>query len=125
MAAATLKLEPFSWELLAKRGVEVLFLATPHEQSREWVPEALARGLRVIDLSGAWRLTEAEIAPSMHLRTRALSRPQATQAQAVYGMPELHRATDCRRTPGRQSRLLCDFGHSCAAAAGGCGTGRS
>ncbi len=42
-----------------RRGVEVLFLATPHEQSREWVPEALERGLRVIDLSGAWRLTDA------------------------------------------------------------------
>src|SRR5580698_3620275 len=57
--SGTLKLEPFSWELLSSRGVEVLFLATPHEQSREWVPEALERGLRVIDLSGAWRLTDA------------------------------------------------------------------
>ena len=36
---------------VAERGVEVLFLATPHEQSREWVPEALARGMRVVDLS--------------------------------------------------------------------------
>jgi N-acetyl-gamma-glutamyl-phosphate reductase len=54
-----LKQEPFSWELLSERGVEVLFLATPHEQSREWVPEALKRGIRVIDLSGAWRLTDA------------------------------------------------------------------
>ncbi len=54
-----LKLEPFSWDLLKDRGVDVLFLATPHEQSRAWVPEALAHGLRVIDLSGAWRLIEA------------------------------------------------------------------
>src|SRR5580692_5390748 len=36
--SSALKLEPFSWELLAVRGVQVLFLATPHEQSREWVP---------------------------------------------------------------------------------------
>src|ERR1019366_7492335 len=36
-----LKQETFSWELLVERGVEVLFLATPHEQSREWVPDAL------------------------------------------------------------------------------------
>ena len=43
-----------------ERGVEILFLATPHEQSREWVPEALEHGMRVIDLSGAWRLTERE-----------------------------------------------------------------
>jgi N-acetyl-gamma-glutamyl-phosphate reductase len=37
--SGNLKQEPFSWELLTSRGVEVLFLATPHEQSREWVPE--------------------------------------------------------------------------------------
>ena len=36
--------EPFSWDLLAGRDVNVLFLATPHEQSRKWAPEALARG---------------------------------------------------------------------------------
>ena len=42
----SLPLEPFSWELLKSRGVEVLFLATPHELSRELVPEALATGLR-------------------------------------------------------------------------------
>ena len=97
--SATLKLEPFSWGLLAERGVDVLFLATPHEQSREWAPEALRRGLRVIDLSGAWRLTEvanravyafADDAPGQPATTRELA--QATQAQAVYGMPELHRA---------------------------------
>src|SRR5260370_3581830 len=49
-------LEPFNWETLAARGVDVLFLATPHEVSREWAPEALRRGVHVIDLSGAWRL---------------------------------------------------------------------
>src|SRR3569623_1872214 len=56
----SLKMEPFSWERLEERGVELLFLATPHEQSREWVPEALKHGLRVVDLSGAWRLTDAK-----------------------------------------------------------------
>ncbi|MEO5936636.1 MAG: N-acetyl-gamma-glutamyl-phosphate reductase, partial [Terriglobales bacterium] len=51
---------PFSWKLLRERGVELLFLATPHEVSREWMPEAMAQGLRVVDLSGAWRLKRAE-----------------------------------------------------------------
>src|SRR5580658_4117484 len=55
-----LMVEPFSWELLKKRGVELLFLATPHEQSRSWAPEALEHGLRVVDLSGAWRLRAGE-----------------------------------------------------------------
>jgi N-acetyl-gamma-glutamyl-phosphate reductase len=89
---AALKQEPFSWELLAARGVEVLFLATPHEQSREWVPEALARGLRVIDLSGAWRLTDAANRAVYAFEDEGTERAAAIQAQAVYGLPELHRA---------------------------------
>ena len=49
-------LQPFQWEALRAQGVDVLFLATPHEVSREWAPEALRRGVQVIDLSGAWRI---------------------------------------------------------------------
>ena len=90
--AGNLKLEPFSWELLAGRGVEVLFLATPHEQSREWVPEALARGLRVIDLSGAWRLAESANRAVYAFADDGSRQAAAIQAQAVYGLPELHRA---------------------------------
>ena len=37
-----LTVEPFSWKLLQERGVDLLFLATPHEQSRSWAPEARA-----------------------------------------------------------------------------------
>jgi N-acetyl-gamma-glutamyl-phosphate reductase len=85
-------MQPFSWELLADRGVEVLFLATPHEQSREWVPEALARGLRVIDLSGAWRLREAANRAVYGFDDEDTAQAAATQAEAVYGLPELHRA---------------------------------
>lgn len=87
-----LRLEPFSWELLASRGVQVLFLATPHEQSREWVPESLARGLRVIDLSGAWRLAHAANRAIYNFQDKDSAQAESTQAQAVYGMPELHRA---------------------------------
>jgi N-acetyl-gamma-glutamyl-phosphate reductase len=88
---ANLKLEPFSWELLSTLGVEVLFLATPHEQSREWVPEALKRGLRVIDLSGAWRLTQAANRAVYAFVDEDSDLAAATQARAVYGMPEFHR----------------------------------
>lgn len=86
-----LKLQPFSWELLAERGVDVLFLATPHEQSRQWVPEALSRGLRVIDLSGAWRLGSATNRAIYAFEDEGSERAAITQAQAVYGLPELHR----------------------------------
>ena len=87
-----LKVEPFSWELLKQRGVDVLFLATPHEQSREWVPEALKHGLRVVDLSGAWRLTNAGNRAVYKFEDEGSKSAEATQAVAVYGMPELHRA---------------------------------
>jgi N-acetyl-gamma-glutamyl-phosphate reductase len=90
--SGNLKLEPFSWELLASRGVEVLFFATPHEQSRAWAPEALARGLRVIDLSGAWRLNEAANRAVYAFEDEGSEKAARTQAQAVYGLPELHRA---------------------------------
>jgi N-acetyl-gamma-glutamyl-phosphate reductase len=87
----SLMIEPFSWQKLAEREVEVLFLATPHEQSREWVPEALKHGLRVIDLSGAWRLTNATHRAVYAFEDEGSDSAVATQSKAVYGMPELHR----------------------------------
>jgi N-acetyl-gamma-glutamyl-phosphate reductase len=84
-------IEPFSWDLLSARGVKVLFLATPHEQSRKWAPEALARGLRVIDLSGAWRLEDPANRAVYKFSDEGSPAAAKAQAAAVYGMPELHR----------------------------------
>jgi len=89
--SAGLVVEPFSWELFASRGVEVLFLATPHEQSREWAPEALERGIRVIDLSGAWRLNDSSNRTVYKFEDEGSGAAVAVQAKSVYGMPELHR----------------------------------
>jgi N-acetyl-gamma-glutamyl-phosphate reductase len=87
-----LRLLPFSWELLTDLDVNVLFLATPHEQSRAWVPEALARGIRVIDLSGAWRLYEAANRTIYGFEDEGSVQAMMIQGHAVYGMPELHRS---------------------------------
>ena len=89
--SGSLKVEPFSWQKLKDHGVEVLFLATPHEQSREWVPEALKHGMRVVDLSGAWRLTDVKNRAVYAFEDDGSEVAVKTQAQAVYGMPELHR----------------------------------
>ncbi len=89
--SASLLVEPFSWELFESRNVEVLFLATPHEQSREWVPEALDRGIRVIDLSGAWRLKDSANRAVYKFQDEGSETAVAVQAKSVYGMPELHR----------------------------------
>jgi len=89
--SASLLVEPFSWDLFESRNVEVFFLATPHEQSREWVPEALDRGIRVIDLSGAWRLNEAGNRAVYKFEDEGSDTAVTVQAKSVYGMPELHR----------------------------------
>lgn len=90
--SGNLRQQPFSWELLSDLDVQVLFLATPHAQSREWVPEAAARGIRVIDLSGAWRLTESANRAVYAFEDEGSTRAAEIQNEAVYGMPELHRA---------------------------------
>ena len=87
---AALEVQPFSWELLEGRGVSTVFLATPHEQSRTMAPEALARGLRVVDLSGAWRLKEHANRAVYGFADSQAAEAEAVQAQAVYGLPELH-----------------------------------
>jgi N-acetyl-gamma-glutamyl-phosphate reductase len=82
---------PFSWERISDSGIEVLFLATPHEQSREWVPEAIERGIKVIDLSGAWRLKDNVNRAVYRLKDVNPGHAAQLQAEAVYGCPELHR----------------------------------
>lgn len=83
--------EPFRWEALRDRGIDVLFLATPHEQSRAWVPEILKQGVRVVDLSGAWRLEQAENRTVYGFTDDNPDLADKTQKRAIYGMPELHR----------------------------------
>ena len=83
-------LMPFSWEGLKKQNVDLLFLATPHEVSRALVPQAVARGLRVIDLSGAWRLKDEQHRAIYQFRDEdAVSAAELTE-KAVYGLPELN-----------------------------------
>ena len=77
--------------MLTDLDVQVLFLATPHEQSREWAPVALKRGMRVVDLSGAWRLEEAANRAVYQFEDEGSPEAAAVQEEAVYGMPELHR----------------------------------
>ncbi|HUS18083.1 MAG TPA: N-acetyl-gamma-glutamyl-phosphate reductase [Terriglobales bacterium] len=84
---------PFSWKLLKEKGVELLFLATPHEVSRDWMPEAMAQGLRVIDLSGAWRLKSAENRSIYGFNDKDVYAAAKLDQQATYGLPELHRAS--------------------------------
>src|SRR5579859_940934 len=83
-------LHSFSWPSLKQQGVKLLFLATPHEVSRSLVPEAVAKGIRVIDLSGAWRLKQEHHRAIYGFQdSDALTAAQLTE-KAVYGLPELN-----------------------------------
>jgi N-acetyl-gamma-glutamyl-phosphate reductase len=84
-------LEPFRWETLRARNVDVLFLATPHEVSRAWAPEAVKHGVHVIDLSGAWRLEAPEHRAVYEFKDENPELADRLARQAVYGIPELHR----------------------------------
>jgi N-acetyl-gamma-glutamyl-phosphate reductase len=77
--------ESFSVEAVVESGAEIAFLATPNEVSARVVPELLDRGVRVIDLSGAFRLGEPGLYPSWYGFEHA--RPELL-GEAVYGLPE-------------------------------------
>ena len=82
--------EPFSWSELHQKSIDLLFLATPHEVSRELVPEAIARGLRVIDLSGAWRIKQEEHRAGYGFHDADAQTAAQLTESAVYGLPELN-----------------------------------
>jgi len=80
-------LKPFSIEAVTANSAGTAFLATPHEVSAEIGPKLLDAGLRVIDLSGAFRFSSAETFSSWY----KLPAPhQAHLGDAVYGLPELY-----------------------------------
>jgi N-acetyl-gamma-glutamyl-phosphate reductase len=83
-------LRALSWPEVKRQGVQLLFLATPHAASRAIVPEAVAQGLRVVDLSGAWRLKAEQHRAIYSFRDADSVTAAELTEQAVYGLPELN-----------------------------------
>jgi len=83
-------LHSLSWPSLKQQGVQLLFLATPHEVSRSLVPEAIAQGLRVVDLSGAWRLKQEQHRAIYGFEDSDAASAAELSERAVYGLPELN-----------------------------------
>ena len=80
-------LRPLSVEAIASSNAGTVFLATPHEVSAELGPSFLQAGLRVVDLSGAFRFREPETFTSWY----QLPTPHAEWLnEAAYGIPELY-----------------------------------
>ena len=77
----------FDLQGVTSDGYGAVLLATPHELSLEIVPSLLAAGLRVIDLSGAFRFRS----PQTFSQWYRLPAPDSSLARrAVYGLPELY-----------------------------------
>ncbi|MDX2181961.1 MAG: N-acetyl-gamma-glutamyl-phosphate reductase [Bryobacteraceae bacterium] len=86
-AAGPLRI-PCTAEAAKNEGVEAVALATPPDVSMELAKTFLAAGIKVVDLSGAFRLGTVEAFrrwyPEEHTAPELL-------AEAVYGLPEFYR----------------------------------
>lgn len=70
-------------------GLDVVFLGLPHEASMAIAPELVGKVGVVVDLSAAFRLKDASLYPQWY----GFNHDQpGLLSQAVYGLPELHRA---------------------------------
>jgi N-acetyl-gamma-glutamyl-phosphate reductase len=78
--------EPFTLDALVAAAPEVAFLATPNEVSADLVPQILDKGIKVIDLSGAFRLTQPALYPSWYGFNH--EHPGLLK-EAVYGLTEM------------------------------------
>jgi N-acetyl-gamma-glutamyl-phosphate reductase len=82
-------LRTLSLDAVASSSAGTAFLATPHEVSAELAPQLLDAGMRVIDLSGAFRFASAETFSTWY----KLPTPHASRmGEAVYGLPEIDSA---------------------------------
>lgn len=76
-----------SVDAIAASGAGTAFLATPPEVSLELVPELVRAGVRVVDLSGAFRFRD----PGVFAHWYRLQAPDGSfTKRAVYGLPELY-----------------------------------
>jgi N-acetyl-gamma-glutamyl-phosphate reductase len=80
-------LRSLSLDAVAASKAATAFLATPHEISAEIAPALLEAGVRVVDLSGAFRSRSAETFTSWY---KLPAPPAKWLAEAVYGLPELY-----------------------------------
>ena len=73
----------------AAQGMDVVLLGLPHKISAHKMPELIASGARVVDLSGDFRLRD----PAAYKRYYGADHPMPEKLNGdfVYGLPELNR----------------------------------
>jgi N-acetyl-gamma-glutamyl-phosphate reductase len=101
-----LPVSPMSDAIAVARQSEVALLATPAEVSARLAPELLAHGVRVVDLSGAFRLED----PAAYPRWYGFDHPAPELlAEAHYGLPEVASASS-RAGGAAAARLVANPG---------------
>src|SRR5215510_5653226 len=73
----------------AARGCDVALLALPHKVTAAKVPELIATGVKIVDMSGDFRLRDAATYEKFYAATHPHPELLGT---FVYGLPELNRA---------------------------------
>ncbi len=73
----------------AAKGMDVVLLGLPHKVSATKMPELMATGARIVDLSGDFRLHSAESYERFYGAKHPC--PDKLDGTFVYGLPELHR----------------------------------
>lgn len=76
------------FDIAKAEGLDVVFLGLPHEASMALAPQLAGKVGLIVDLSAAYRLKDASLYPQWYGFTH--DQPELL-AQAVFGLPELHR----------------------------------
>ena len=93
-SAGRLRYAPSNQVVALARECAAVLLATPAEVSLETAAVLLGQGVRVIDLSGAFRLRDASLYPAFY----GFEHPHpGLLAEAFYGLPELSRTPAGKR----------------------------
>jgi N-acetyl-gamma-glutamyl-phosphate reductase len=79
-------IEAYAIETVRKSSPDVVITATEHDVSMRIVPELLGAGIRVIDMSGAFRMKDPSLYPKWYGFEHTAP---ALLQEAVYGMTDL------------------------------------
>jgi N-acetyl-gamma-glutamyl-phosphate reductase len=88
LGATPPKTIPATVDEIVREGLDLVFLATPPAASMDLTPAILNAGVKVIDLSGAFRLRDAENYSQWYKERHTAP---ALLEEAVYGLPEFYR----------------------------------
>ena len=93
--------EGYSLEAVKRSNPDIVLTATEHDVSLRIVPELLASDLRVVDMSGAFRMKDAAVYPTWYGFEHTAP---ALLEEAVYGL------TDLFADKARNARLVANPG---------------